>query len=329
MPWLRLLRIANLPSAISNILMGFLLVHQSWSPTMELLLLILASSSLYMAGMVLNDFYDFEVDLRQRPTRPLPANQISRPAAATTGFVLLVSGIVFACIAGWIGNQQTESFSLLSPLFRPGLIALALSIFIILYDGPLKRTNAAPLLMGGCRTLNILLGASTFVRPALSTEAGASGDWFFLGLPGIVWWVAVAIGAVITGATLLGRHEAVESQRRMPLGLAGAIIFAGLTGLALVVYCPTTTIEISEREKTVFPLFIAFISLTIIRRVVAAIATAQPQQIQQGVISILRSLIIFDAAICYLAAPGDVVYALVVISLLVPTLLLGRLIPST
>jgi 4-hydroxybenzoate polyprenyltransferase len=329
MPWLRLFRIANLPSAISNVLMGFLLVHQSWTPTVELILLLLASSSLYLAGMVLNDFYDLEVDLSQRPGRPLPANQISRKTAGYVGFVLLVSGIVLAFVAGWVASLPEGSQPISISLLRPGLIAGSLALFVYLYDGPLKRTIAAPFLMGGCRTLNILLGASTFLGPPAGLENGTNGEWFGLGFPAIVWWIAIAIGALIAGATLLGRNEAVETQSRTPLVLAGLTILAGLGGLAFVVYCPAKTISISHQMKNVFPLFIGLISLSIIRRIGAAIVIAKPQPIQQGVVAILRSLIIFDAAICFLAVPDNIVYALIVFALLLPTLLLGKFISST
>ena len=329
MPWLRLFRIANLPSALSNVLMGFLLVHQSWTPAGELILLLLASSSLYLAGMVLNDFYDFEVDLSQRPGRPIPANQISRQTAGKVGFTLLVAGITLAFIAGWTASMPENSQPILNSLLRPGLIASILALFVYLYDGPLKRTIAAPFLMGGCRTLNILLGASTLYRPTAGLEAGTNGEWIGLGFPAIVWWIAISIGALIAGATLLGRNEAVETQSRTPLVFAGVIIVASLAGLAFVVYCPTNTISISQQMKNVFPFFIGLISLLIVRRVGAAIVIAKPQPIQQGVVAVLRSLIIFDAAICFLTVPSNIVYALIVFALLLPTLWLGKFIRST
>ena len=323
--WLRLLRVSNLPSAISSILMAFLLVHQAWSPVIELLFLILASTSLYLAGMVLNDVFDLEVDLRQRPGRPLPRREISKMAAIKAGIGLMMGGILLAGLAGWVTNFNPSVDNLI-PFWRPGVIAVILALLIFLYDGPLKRTAVAPLLMGGCRSLNILLGASTFAGRQVAAQPGSVT---FLGMPIIVWWIALAIGILITGATLLGRKEAIENQPRMPLVLAGVLVLVGLAGLAFVVYCPTSSFEIQEQQKNVFPLFIGLISLTITRRVVEAVFTAKPKKIRLGVISILRSLIIFDAAICYLAAPGQIWYALVVLSLLVPSILLARWVPAT
>ena len=325
MSWLRLCRIANVPSAISNILMAFLLVHQSWSPGIELLFLILASSSLYLAGMVLNDVFDLETDSRQRPNRPLPSGEISKILAVKTGMGFLLAGVLLAGLAGWIGNRNVSAENLI-PVWRPGLIAVILALMIFLYDGPLKRTAVAPLLMGGCRALNILLGASTFAAPQVAPQPS---DISFLGLPLIVWWIAGAIGILITGATLLGRREAVENQARMPLVLAGGLVLAGLICLALVPFCETSTFEISNKQQKVFPLFIGLISLTIARRVVEAVVTAHPQKIQLGVVSVLRSLIIFDAAICYLATPGQIGYALIVLALLIPSILLARVVPAT
>ena len=76
-------------------------------------------------------------------------------------------------------------------------------------------------------------------------------------------------------------------------------------------------------------MFIGFMSLTILRRVFVAAASMKPASIQLGVVSVLRSLIIIDAAICYLAVPYQITYALVVLSLLIPTLWLGRIFAST
>ena len=79
--WARLLRIANVPTAWTNILVAFLFAHGSWSPTGELLLLLLASGCLFCGGMVLNDVFDFKVDSIERPTRPIPAGSVSLAAA--------------------------------------------------------------------------------------------------------------------------------------------------------------------------------------------------------------------------------------------------------
>lgn len=326
LPWLRLLRISALPTAISNILMAFLLVHQAWTPTLELCLLILASSLLYLSGMVLNDVFDIEVDRVQRPNRPLPSGKISLQTAKTAGYMLLLIGVVVASLAGWVGSGS-DPFLPTSPFARASIIAVLLAACILLYNGLLKRTLFAPFLMGSCRGLNILLGTSTLIPLATGMTTSAASPTF-LSIPLLAWWISISIGTLICGVTLLGRNEAVESQKRLPLFIACGFIIAGITGIGSVVYCPMD-LELSPLVKSIYPLIVAVISLTIIRRVVGAAIIATPLAIQSGVISVLRSLIILDAVICFLAAPQPEYYALIVLSLLIPNILLSRFISTT
>ena len=325
-PWLRLLRISALPTAISNILMAFLLVHQAWTPSLELCLLIFASSFLYLAGMVLNDVFDIEIDRIQRPSRPLPAGSISLKTAKTAGYLLISLGVGLASLAGWVGSGSNP-FLLTSPFTRSTIIAILLAVCILLYNGAMKRTLFAPFLMGSCRGLNILLGTSTLIPLATGlTTPGAAST--FLSIPLVAWWISISIATLICGVTLLGRNEAVESQKRLPLFIACGFVLAGITGIGTVVYCPMD-LEPSSLVKNIYPLIVGIISLTIIRRVVGAAIIATPAAIQSGVISVLRSLIILDAVICFLAAPQSEHYALIVLSLLIPNILLSRFISTT
>lgn len=76
--------------------MGFFFVQAGWAfnndvrppslPPIGILtvgLLIAASAALYLAGMVLNNVFDIELDRDEQPYRPLPSGRISlcRPAA--------------------------------------------------------------------------------------------------------------------------------------------------------------------------------------------------------------------------------------------------------
>ena len=90
--YLQLIRLPNVFTAIADILMGYLVTVGSFG--YELALLILASCSLYSAGMVLNDVMDFEDDQRDRPNRPLPSGRIDRQWAQKLGCGLLLLGVV-------------------------------------------------------------------------------------------------------------------------------------------------------------------------------------------------------------------------------------------
>ena len=289
MAWLKLFRIAALPSALANVLIGFLLANKSWQPTMSLVWLLLASACLYLAGMVLNDVFDVEVDRKERPSRPLPSGAISLSAASSVGFGLLMLGIVFAGLA-----------SMISLCF-----AVAIAVAVYLYDGPLKRTVIAPVIMGSCRTLNILLGASS---------AGV--------FPAVAIWYAVAIGVFITGVTLLAKREAAKSQSATLLIPGGALMTAGLLG---VVYTALKFADaVNPNVAQILPLAIGFICLPILRRLALAIATASGQAVQATVITSLRSLIIFDASMAMLIVNGSPVHSIIILTLLGASWLLGR-----
>lgn len=306
MAWLRLARVSALPSAISNILAGFLLAHRSWSPGFELAILIGSSCCLYLSGMILNDVFDVAIDSKQRPHRPIPSGQISRKSAVFVGVILMMLGVGLAASLGW----------------RPAAVSIALAICIILYDGVLKNTIVAPLIMGTCRTMNVFLGASTV--------ASVDGQGIpVLGFPTLVVWVALSMGVFTAGVTLLARKESSIDQNRASLLLAGVMILLGLLGWAFVTHCPGAQLAAGQNLTMMYPLIIGLIALPILRRVIAAIGTGQPKAIQQAVVTCLKSIIILDAALCFLVAPDKVFYALIVIGLLIPSFLLSRVVSST
>ena len=92
--YLRLLRIPNVFTAIADIAMGFLFVTHSLVPAGGFFLLVVATCGLYLAGMVLNDVFDVEVDRVERPERPVPSGEVSLPTARIIGFALLLVGVV-------------------------------------------------------------------------------------------------------------------------------------------------------------------------------------------------------------------------------------------
>lgn len=316
--WLRLFRLSALPSAISNILMGYLLANGNWSPPLLLSVLVVSSSLLYTAGMVLNDVFDLEIDSELRPARPLPSKQISLVMAKSVGFGFLALGLIGTLIASLIaGGGEAGLPSLQQP--RPFVIGLLLVVFICLYDILLKRTSWSPIAMGCCRGLNVLLGASTAQASTIHP------NWLF-GFSSPVWIVAISLGVLIAGMTWFARNEMKQSSS-FALLPAAIVLLLGIAGVAMIPVLSGGVFP--PRISMLFPLLILLIAVTIIRRVVMAISSGKPGDIQGVVMATLRSMIIFDASICYLAAPGNIVYAIVVIGLLIPALGLGRWIRST
>jgi len=292
--YLRLFRLPNVFTALADVMMGFLYVQQTLQPGLKFGLLAAASASLYTAGMVLNDLFDLPVDRHERPQRPLPSGAISLRQAQVWGGGLLLLGIVLA----WLAS------------LRSGMIGTTLAAAIVLYDGVLKKTVVAPFLMGSCRLLNVLLGMS------FATAEFPTTDQLL---------VAAGIGIYIVGVTWFARAEARTSQRSLLL-LGLAIMGCGWGLLGIFPRFRAAPLLLLH-GSTVWPLLVALVALSVVRRCVAAILDPRPATVQRAVKLCILTLITLDAAVT-LVTSGPV-WAMVVLSLLVPTLVIGRWIYST
>jgi len=194
---LDLCRVSNLPTVWTNVLAGCLLANGGILPA-PFLLLALALSCFYLAGMSLNDVCDVDHDRLQRPTRPIPSGKISVRGALILTLMLFVTGL-----------------SLLAAAPNPGgLIAgLVLAATIIAYDLRHKGNPASVLLMAACRLL-VFVVASLAVTGHLPAVVLAAGS---------VQFVYVVV------ISLVARHE---NTRRTPFSFP--VIPAMLAGISLL-----------------------------------------------------------------------------------------------
>ncbi len=299
-PFLQLCRLPAVFTAMADICLGYLLVHVSLlsgreqSP-IDFLLLLGTSATLYLCGMVWNDVFDRHVDANERPNRPIPSGRVSVRAAVIFAAILMLIGLSCAAIVG----RNT--------LIVAGLLTLCL----LAYDGGLKRTPLGPLAMGGCRFLNVILGASS--------------DW--LRFEQVWWrpqlWVAAGLGVYIVGVTWFARTEARHSNR-VHLGLATCIVNFGLAILiGWVARAPNPAVT-----PALFGLGV--IGLSINRRLLVAISDPSPDRVQGAIKTMLLSVIMLDATLIFakLGQPGAG-YAVATAALLVPSMMLGRWIKLT
>lgn len=206
--YLSLMRPANIVTAIGDILAGIVAgyglageVFPYLLETPSTLFLVLSTIGLYGGGVVLNDYFDLELDKIERPERALPSGRIPPQHAALLGTGLLGMGIVFAFLNSLIS----------------GGIALAVAILATVYDKWGKHHPLiGPLNMGLCRGGNLLLGVS--IAPAAFSQ-----------LYGIALIPIVFIGAI----TLIGREEVHGGKRpTLLLGMLGYIfVLAGILSL--------------------------------------------------------------------------------------------------
>ena len=71
--YLQLVRFPGIFTIFSNVLLGFFVVQQITIDWLSLGVLLATSGFLFFAGMIFNDFFDYSLDKKQRPERPIPS----------------------------------------------------------------------------------------------------------------------------------------------------------------------------------------------------------------------------------------------------------------
>ena len=207
--FLQLTRPANIVTSVADILLGFaasgavvsFLVEKGTIDILHLdqcIWLILSTIGLYGGGVALNDVFDYELDQKERPERPLPSGLIQLNEGMVLGIFLLIGGILAA-------NQVSS----ISALIAGGIAASA-----VWYDAAGKHRWYGPINMGICRGLNVLLGMS--LLPITSSA---------------IWLILIPI-IYISGITTISRGEVHgENNRELKLGLGLYLIV-----FALIIY---------------------------------------------------------------------------------------------
>jgi UbiA prenyltransferase family len=189
--WLQLARVSNTPTVVSNSVAGAVLASTA-ADAGAVAVVAGAMALFYTAGMILNDLLDYDVDMRERPERPLPSGAVSRPAALTAVISLFVAGEALLLLEG------TEPF-----LAGLGLVAL-----IVLYDTWHKGNVLSPVLMGACRALVYFVAALAVAGEVPLEVATAAGVLliYIVGLTQVAkaeggsllsWWPLAAVLAAV------------------------------------------------------------------------------------------------------------------------------------
>lgn len=282
---LRIMRPANIITAIADILAGFAVsgaavqlispqIHEAPSLVNSLLWLILATIGLYGGGIVFNDVFDADLDRKERPERPIPSGEASVLSASILAGILLIIGIAAA-----------SQVSFLSGILAVTVAALALS-----YNAWGKhQLFLGPLNMGLCRGGNLLLGISAI--PAALQER---------------WFIALIPVVYIAAITMISRGEVHGGNRKAIIGGAGMY---GMIILTIIIL--TFISEISPWQVLPFVLLFCFL---IFRPLVQALKKQEPQFIGKAVKAGVLSLIVLNASLATIFAGW--VYGLLVLILL-------------
>jgi 4-hydroxybenzoate polyprenyltransferase len=296
--YLLLVRLPNVFTTPSNILVGYL----ATTPPAEangfhLAALMVSSGLLYIAGIVLNDYFDVEVDRRERPSRPLPSGSISKERAMSIALIALAAANAIALAV--------------SPASLA--VSAALTAAIIAYDYRLKRSPAGPFAMGSTRFLNVILGAS----PALSAAVASGGR--AVPVPGI--WAAAIFAATslfvyIIAIMILSKKEV--GNEKPNTSVAFSIIFAMIASIALA---DIFLLQLQWVFLINLMIFAAVIVATY-KRLIITESSPDSNPVQQAIKNMVISIIILDSI--FVSGMAGFSYGMATLVLIAPAILLAK-----
>lgn len=207
-------RVANLPTVVSNVLVGVLIALAFSFETTNFKVLLLSAAigcSLYLGGCFLNDWKDATWDARQKPERPIPSGRWNPRAILAIACTFLIAALMGSAVIG-------------TP---PLVVTIAIIASIAVYTWLHKRTAWSVLPMGLCRALLYPLGffSQRTLNPSPGIEAFPSPHdsyyiidlvGFSVSLPTSPYVVAgvflglpmIGLIGYIAGLSLLARFEA-------------------------------------------------------------------------------------------------------------------------
>ena len=166
-------------------------------------------------ALILNDYFDYEIDLVNAPERPLPSGRVSRREALMLSFAVAAAGLLAA------------AFIHFTALF----VALAVWLLGVAYNARFKRTGLPGNLM-----VAVSVGM-TFVFGGLSV--GKSGE-------PLVWWFGLLAMLFDLGEEIAADAMDAEGDRRIGsrslaivIGVRNAVrvsaaIFSGVVAVSLI-----------------------------------------------------------------------------------------------
>ena len=291
---LRLMRPANIVTAIADILAGIIIsgyLTSSGYSYLPVFLLVLSTIGLYGGGVVFNDVFDAEIDKTERPERPIPSGLISKKSATLVATLLLLMAVVSAFFVHKGGLLS------LSVLF-----AIIIAIAAVVYDKWGKHhAFLGPVNMGLCRGLNLLLGMS--IIPAAVRQFG------WLGIFPIIY-----IGAI----TMISRDE-VHGGKKKTLYAAAVFYFFVLAAISWFAYVNNYLLYAIS--------FIILFGIMILLPLSKAIKDPIAKNIRQSVKAGVLAVILMNAA--WAAAFGAIGWALIILCLLPVSIFFSKMFAVT
>jgi heme O synthase-like polyprenyltransferase len=317
--YLLLIRVPNLFTVPSNILAGyFATISTANADVDQLLSLIVSSVLLYVSGIVLNDYFDINVDRKERPSRPLASGRITKRSALLLAVISIVAGNILALSVSW------TSF----------IISGSLTLVIFAYNYRLKRNAISnPLAMGSARFLNVVLGGSPALGLVLTNDL-------------ILFFVGYCLFLYIAAISLLSRKEVSDTIIFFSRSSWIPIVLSASTIVLIIVSILVVGIYGYFRFDFIFNLIVfscvmsgTFLRLCVTLKRLTESTGEKPykmneegvrdidgmgasREIQRTIKTMILSIIILDSI--FLSGLVGIYTGLVVLLLVIPPIVLGR-----
>jgi len=285
--YLQLARLSNAFTAPSNVISGYLIVTPiSELDSLNLVTLILSSTFLYVSGVIFNDYFDIEIDRKERPSRPLPSGSIPKQRAKKIAFGLMILAIILSLTVSW------TSFA----------IAVFLSGIIIAYNYGLKHNKFSnPITMGSARFLNVILGASPAFNLSLQTN---SLQLIFVAFSVLTYVFVIAV---------FSRKEMSGMQEKRQIIILFSIVY-----IVIVLITIVTLLGFFMMWSFIILVPFAIIVGIIFKQTLSG----GSEEIRRGIKNMVISIIILDSI--FVSGVAGLLYGFLTLLFLFPSILLSK-----
>jgi 4-hydroxybenzoate polyprenyltransferase len=317
--YLLLIRVPNLFTVPSNIMAGYFATISTVNADVDQLLsLIVSSVLLYVSGIVLNDYFDINVDRKERPNRPLASGRITKRSALLLAVISIVAGNILALSVSWTSS----------------IISGSLTLAIFAYNYRLKRNAISnPLAMGLARFLNVVLGGSSALGLVLTNDL-------------ILFFVGYCLFLYIAAISLLSRKEVSDTIIFLSRSSWIPVVLSASTIVLIIVSILVVGLYGHLRFDFIFNLIVfscvmsgTFLRLCVTLKRLTESRGEKPQkmneekvrdidgmgasrEIQRTIKTMILSIIILDSI--FLSGLVGIYTGLVILLLVIPPIVIGR-----
>lgn len=212
-PYIEILRPGNVIMAMIAIILVAIVAH---SISIPIILAMLAVFFEISAGNVINDYFDYKIDLINKPHRPIPSGRISPKTGRNYAYLLFILGTICGFLISYL-NKDWTAF----------LIVVIADFILYFYARTLKSTPLIGNLTVGFMTgLCFAFGGYTINNPEIIATS------WFLGFFAFIMTTAREIVKDIEDM----EGDKAEGAKTLPI-LHGAKLSAALALILIIIDC--------------------------------------------------------------------------------------------